>query len=387
MKKKILLLFLMVSACCMLWGCGKDKKPEKENPFTGTEDENSQTTDETNVNDGETVRPVDDETPPEKGMVRSVTTNEWITEELGQTRPIAVMYPINKVALPQYGLDNIDIFYECLEEGKMSRQLAIMKDWQDLERIGNIRSIRDYFVYWALEWDSVIIHFGGPIKYVSDILLREDVDNINGTGGSEMGSDYGAYFRIPAGSRSEHTAYTSGPKILSAIEKANFSLNHRSNYYNENNYIFTNASNPNTLKDAKGVQDATYINMGKCFPVTKSTLEYNEEDGLYYKEIYGNPQVDAVSGNQLAFANVIAQNTYYERYDLADDYDYLKFKTHDTTRDGYYFTKGKAIHITWKKTSDYAPTKYYDDDGKEIVLNTGKTMIFIVEDGDEIIFN
>ncbi len=60
----------------------------------------------------------------------------------------------------------------------------------------------------------------------------------------------------------------------------------------------------------------------------------------------------------------------------------MLFQDHDTTRDGYYFTNGKGIHVTWKKTADYEPTKYYDDDGNEIEFNTGKTMICIIEDGD-----
>ena len=37
---------------------------------------------------------------------------------------------------------------------------------------------------------------------------------------------------------------------------------------------------------------------------------------------------------------------------------------------------------TGKKTADYEPTKFYDDNGNEIELNTGKTMICIVKDGD-----
>ncbi len=53
--------------------------------------------------------------------------------------------------------------------------------------------------------------------------------------------------------------------------------------------------------------------------------------------------------------------------------------------DGWFFTNGKGIHVTWEKTSDYGATRYYDDDGNEIKLNTGKTMVCILEDGD--IFN
>ena len=91
----------------------------------------------------------------------SVLTGEPIEPEIARQRPIAVMYPIDKEAQPQYGLSNVDVFYEMPEEGNMSRQMGIIQDWQNLERIGNIRSIRAYFVYEALEWDPIIIHYGG----------------------------------------------------------------------------------------------------------------------------------------------------------------------------------------------------------------------------------
>lgn len=43
--------------------------------------------------------------------------------------------------------------------------------------------------------------------------------------------------------------------------------------------------------------------------------------------------------------------------------------------------------MNWEKTSDYGATRYYDDNGDEIVLNAGKTMICIVEDGDSFTFH
>ena len=130
-------------------------------------------------------------TAAEKYSDVSVLTGEPIDPTLAAQRPIAVMFPIDKEAQPQYGLSNVDVFYEIIEEGSMSRQMGIIQDWQNLERIGNIRSIRAYFVYEALEWDPIIIHYGGPIDYTKDILTRKDVDNINGVGGI-LGSDYGA---------------------------------------------------------------------------------------------------------------------------------------------------------------------------------------------------
>ena len=49
---------------------------------------------------------------------------------------------------------------------------------------------------------------------------------------------------------------------------------------------------------------------------------------------------------------------------------------------GYYITEGYAIPITWEKEDDFDITRYYDAAGNEITLNTGKTMVCIVEDSD-----
>ena len=38
--------------------------------------------------------------------------------------------------------------------------------------------------------------------------------------------------------------------------------------------------------------------------------------------------------------------------------------------------------LTGKNQETMIPTKFYDDDGNEIELNTGKTMICVVEEGD-----
>ena len=94
------------------------------------------------------------------------------------------------------------------------------------------------------------------------------------------------------------------------------------------------------------------------------------------------PHIDAATGEQLSFKNVLIQYIKYE--DLGEGY--LNFQCHDTTSDGWFFTSGKGIHVTWEKDSDYGATKYYDDYGNEIVLNTGKTMICIVEEGDNFTF-
>ena len=322
------------------------------------------------------------EPEPEPELPRSPMTGKVMDEELLKQRPLAVMYPINKQAQPQYGLDRVDVFYEIMEEGDMSRQMGILQDWQGLDRIGNIRSIRSYFVYEALEWDPIIIHFGGPVDWVADDLTREDVDNINGVGGV-MGSDYGAFYRIPHdGVALEHTAYTDSDHINDAIDEAGFEREHREGYYKDKHFTFTKDGEINTLEQYPDAVDATYIDMAGSYPVTRSALYYDPEDKLYYKTLYGEDQCDGATGEQLSFTNVFIQRCSWEHCaDGTSKYLWFRIEEPDPEYDdGFYITNGKMIHVTWNKEDDYEPTLFYDDNGDEVVVNQGRTMIFIIRD-------
>ena len=322
------------------------------------------------------------EPEPEPELPRSPMTGEVMDEELLRQRPLAVMYPINKQAQPQYGLDRVEVFYEIMEEGNMSRQLGILQDWQGLDRIGNIRSIRSYFVYEALEWDPIIIHFGGPVDWVAEDLTREDVDNINGVGGV-MGPDYGAFYRVPHdGVALEHTAYTDSDHINDAIEEAGFEREHREGYYKEKHFTFAKDGEINTLEQYPDAVDATEIDMAGSYPVTHSALYYDPEDKLYYKTLYGEDQCDGATGEQLSFTNVFIQRCAWEHCaDGTSQYLWFRIEEPDPEYDdGFYITNGKMIHVTWNKEDDYEPTLFYDDNGNEVTVNQGRTMIFIIRD-------
>lgn len=309
--------------------------------------------------------------------VASVYTNEPVSSEQASQRPIAVMIPTDKAAQPSYGIGNAKILYEIMEEGEMSRQMAIIDDWQGLDRIGSIRSCRDYYITLAKEWDPILIHVGG-VHYMSGKITAPDVNNLSaareyGTGGGAPGSS--AFFRSTDKSV-PHNAYVSADGITSACNDLGYSLSTRPEYYNASHFQF--APEANTLEQYEGAVPGNTLDFSDVFPYTKSSLTYNPETGLYEKNIHGQAQVDALTGTQLTFANVIVQNT---KWSVRDKKGYLAFQTIDSTCDGYYFTKGKGIHITWKKTSEYSPTRYYDDNGNEIQLNTGKTYIAVTQQG------
>lgn len=378
MKKLCALFALMLLSVSIFVACGKEKDAPSGTVVEGEPIPDDSTGDESKPADKE-----DSETPPEEGMVRSFLSNEWVTEEVANTRPIAVMFPTDKSAQPQYGISHADVLYECMEEGGISRQMGIIQDWESLEKIGNIRSCRLYYMFWMLEYDAILVH-GGGIYTMAYLFEDPSVNNISGSGesGSGSGAPGNTYFFRTSDKKAPHNMYISNEGINDAIDSLGYTKEIREEYHNPNRFTF--ASGTNKLEDG---EDAAFVDLSDVFPYSKPTFEYNEEEGVYYKTLHSKAQVDASNDEQLSFANIIVQFTQSQNLHTDPNAtDYKVFLCHDTTRGGYYFTQGKVIPIRWEKTSDRGATKYYDIDGNEIELNTGKTYIAVSQENRDVIW-
>ncbi len=315
-------------------------------------------------------------------QVRSVYTNELIPAAQAGQRPIAIMMPTDKKAQPSYGIGSAKVLYEIMEEGEISRQMAIIDNWQGLSQIGNIRSCRDYYISIATEWDPILVHFGG-VFYMADRITAPDINNLSGTyeygtGGEMPGS--GKFFRT-TDRKAPHNAYISGDGITKACTALGYSLANRPEYYNASHFTFAAATN--TLEQYATAVPGNVIDLSNIFTYTKSYFTYDAASGQYLKNIHGKAQTDGLTGQQITFSNVIIQNTNWEKRDAKG---YLSFQVIGSG-DGYYFTKGRGIHITWKKTAEYSPTKYYDDNGNEIQINEGKTYIGVAQAGRTTLYS
>ena len=112
------------------------------------------------------------------GKIRSYLTGEMVDVEKADRRPLAIMMSNDKEALPQYGINRAGVVYEAPVEGTMNRYMAIIEDYDDLDRIGSVRSCRTYYTYFAREFDAIYAHFGQS-TFAEPYL--KNVDNINGT--------------------------------------------------------------------------------------------------------------------------------------------------------------------------------------------------------------
>lgn len=372
MKRFVNTLVIGLVFLLLFSGCGhKEPLPTDETSPFSNEIASSQ-----EPSQGESVPDHQSSAPSEEdGMARSPLSNELVSAETAKSRPIAVIIPNEAHAIPHYNISKASVLYEARVEGSMTRLMGIFEDWEDIQKLGNVRSLRSYFAYWAFEWDAIIVHYGGPY-FIYDLLAQDGTENIDGM------HDESAFFRTDD-REMPHNAYTSGPKILSSINKNQYAREYRGLTV-ANHFQFTAPDEANTLSQyGDSAVDAAYIDMTASYPLTRCYFHYNESDGCYYRYQYlsggvDGPHIDGATGEQLTFSNIIVQRVKQEEIGNG----YLAMQCHDTTRDGYFFTRGKCIHVTWEKISDYGATKFYDDNGKEVLLNTGKTMILIIRDSD-----
>ena len=370
---KAILAALAISAFAIT-GCGdKEAKPqEAEVTLDG----------QSSMDMGDGGEEVVDQTPVEgevapEGMYRSELTNEWISEDIKDQRPIAVMVDNEKTALPHYGVNDADVVYEMMNStmnGRVTRLMVVMKDWKNIEQLGSVRSTRPTNVMIAGEYNAILIHDGGPF-YINDYLGRKWSNNLSGgfarysNGKSQEFTEY-----VTSETYNNSTTGKSYSGLIQRVEDAGYSETYN-DYYPGQHFIFYQGElDLSTLADS---EEATDISLP--FPHNSSELHYNPDTKLYEYSEYGMEHIDPLDNdNVLAFKNVILQDCTFSQL---DNNGYLVYNVLDEKEDGYYITNGYAIPIYWSKNQENAVTVFYNaNTGEQIQLNTGKTYIAIVPD-------
>ena len=309
----------------------------------------------------------------------STLTGLPVSESIRNARPLAVMLNNIEAGCPQSGTEEAAIIYEAPVEGRITRLMGIFENYTAVKDIGSIRSSRDYFVYFALEYDPIYAHFGQATPYVGELLNSDRVDNISGAvSGIDKPASHSFYRSTER--KAPHNVYIDFEGLDKDIKKFGYQTEHKDTYQEK----FTFAKNGTDTMYAD-MKDATVLypggkddSLANGYSLVEARFEYNAEDGKYYRYQYGDKHIDAVTGNQLAVTNVIFQ---YCHGEVRDENDYLAFGCHGD--DGYkvqVFTGGKMVEGTWSRSCDEEPAQYVDKQGNPIQINPGKTWICIIWD-------
>lgn len=362
MKKKLLCVLLACAMTFSLVACGSDETPAEEPTAS---EEGADAVEDTVTVEQSTEEPI---VETKEGYIRNELSNEWIEEQYEAQRPMAVMVDNELTALPHYGTSECDIVYEMMNStmnGRITRFMCLRKDWQNITRLGSVRSVRTTNLQIAPEYDAIVLHDGGPF-YIDMFLANPYVDHLSG-----------GFARIDNGKSREFTEYitmdNNSSGLYNKLEASGIQLSHTI-YYQGQHFKFSPDSNPTDLSTASDAIDCTLVDLP--FEHNGSQLEYIAENDTYRYSEYNREYKDAGNGSYLEFTNVIVQECEHEQL---DDHGYMNyFVKKNEGMHGYYITGGKAIPVTWSKQDDIYPTIFYDANGDEIQLRTGKIYIALV---------
>ncbi len=147
------LVFALLS-CFLLVACSEESAGENDNEGQGVED-----TPVEDADDEAEIEEIPTEEAEQKADYDAPLTGLPLDEEAAHTA-FGVMIENSTSARPQTGLYQADLVYEVLSEATITRFLAIFHS-QEAERIGPIRSARDYYVHLNKGYDAIYVSAGG----------------------------------------------------------------------------------------------------------------------------------------------------------------------------------------------------------------------------------
>lgn len=281
-------------------------------------------------------------------------------EKLLKRRPVAVMINNHMEARPQSGLNQADIVYEAVTESGITRYMAIY--WsQGPNKIGPIRSARQYFLEWLSPFDPIYIHDGcaqtsDPRTNACGNIYTYKIKDIT-TQGAWRSTDRVA----------PHNEYNS---IINAWEIG------KSKNWDQF---------PEKTESLKFKRDANFEQRGKKTKVEityrtdmlnggafNTQWVYDRNTNLYTHRVGGTTDIDLDTKKIITAKNVII-----EEVELIDAYDGKGRVIITTIGQGKakILMDGKIIEGKWKKTSRTDRTRYYDSKGEEILFNRGKIWV------------
>jgi hypothetical protein len=334
--------------------------------------------------------------PVHKNM--NVLTGEPVPSDISSMRPIAIVVDnISNAYKNQTGLDGADVLYEALVAPGITRFLMVTADYTKLDSVCNIRSGRDYHMDFAAYHNAVLICHGGSATANYDFftLAAQRYGSRWGYIDTEFEKwfymrEYGdLYGTIDNRGERKDLAYDTvfKPKALTALVSSG-----ESKFATRGNGTLTGKAKESlrfveygTKKDMSGASSAREIALKfKCensTTVKNVSYVYSEAQGKYLRLQDGKAHVDAQTGRQLSFTNVITLFTEVKAVStgLSSDPVMTLVETQNSAQGyGYYFTGGRVIEIRWSADGD--DLCLTEPDGNVLTMNTGNTYIGYLDD-------
>ena len=310
--------------------------------------------------------------------VNEININETVAETIEEIkeepkskydtneRSVAVVIDNVGEAVPQTGLNEAMIVYEVYVEGGLTRYMAVYKG-ANLDTIGPVRSARPVFIDYALENDSIFVHYGGSPRALNDVEKLK-MQNVSG-----IVTPTGVFWRSNE-RKAPHNALISTKNIWEYAEKRGYRTT-----TTERNVL-------NHSVDEITLEEGTVANTVNIpYSSDKVKYVYNAETKLYERYVKNALRKDWITGETIVTKNIII--TFANNHSTSEENGYGRQEIENIgEKDGYYITDGQAIKIKCEKLTRAGRTVYKDLEGNEIKVNDGNTWIQIVPPSMNITF-
>ena len=296
-----------------------------------------------------------------------------LSDEVLNSRPVAVMIENSPDSRPQSGLINADIVFEVVDEYGITRYIAIFSS-KDAEIMGPVRSARIYYAEIARSFDPIYTFWGTyPDAYES--IKNLDMDVLDANSDRYVPYTNSGWRDKTRSDVTEHTAFMS---TLGIKEDAG-----------EFGYSLEGGQSPMNFKiDAVESERGNISDITVDFSHDKYIVDFKYDLQLnkYLKLLAGEPHIDFESKEQLSVNNVIVLMTDIDG--PIDQYGHMVVRTTGSHELGeaYFFMDGNVIEGTWGRTSVFDPFEFKDKDGNPVLFNRGSTWISMIPGIDRLIY-
>lgn len=287
-------------------------------------------------------------------------------QDLLQRRPIAVMTNNHVAARPLSGLSSADIVYESLVESGITRHMAIY--WsKSPNKVGPIRSARQYYLEWLSPYDPIYIHDGCALSEDPRVNACGNIYTYNIKDLATSGA-----WRVNDGTRvAPHNEYVSPIQLWETAEK-----------YSWDEFP--------EIESWKFKRDADIENRGERTKIKltfrtdlangglyDASWTYDTTTNSYFRKIGGQADMDLETGTQITAKTVIIQEV--KMQSAFDEKSRIIITTIDSGN-ATFLIDGNIVVGTWEKDSRTDRTTFFADD-KELEFNRGKIWISIAPQG------
>lgn len=354
-----ILLIVLVIVLATAGGQETPTEPNKDNAGVTTLPAESSVPDETTQ---PTTVPPETTLPPV--LYRHPLTGEPLAEP-NTSRPIAVMLNNIKQAMPQHGVSQADILYEVLAEGGITRCMGIYTNIQNVEKLGSLRSARQYYIDIAQGYNAAYLHAGGSPEALSYLANTRDMNLDAGLSGTHFYRDKD---RLNSGYSMEHTLFTSGEKLLAFAGLQNVSTT-----------VAEDKTYNMTFDDEKVIvgdgANKVSVYFGAANAWTKSTiLTYNPDTKTYFAQQHGGDYIDGNNKKTVSFRNIVVLKA---ATSIQSDNVHLTIQTVGSG-EGYFACNGQMVKIRWSRNSVNEPFTFTQENGNPITYGVGKTYIGVI---------